>query len=323
MMKYANILRKLFLLPLLHFLPLFESSGARSLQGEAATENVIHIVDNHEGIGVNGLANGANLRQLGQLGHHKEHLPLLVGEGALAVEIGHATAHHLDDFLGDFVMLVADNDDILLIIKANGKSVAGFGHHKEGEQGVQHRLDAKEKDADKEQAKIKNKSRGANTNRIMLLDDGADDIRATAGAAHPIHAGRTNAIQHTARNASQQLIMDHLIIGQKVKGIQRNREGHNAVESTDGILPVHIFVSQKEQGHVTNQACGTHGQAADIISQHGHATDAAAEHFVGHIKHIQGHAHDDAGQCNHKILIESLFPIDTHKITPFRLSFIV
>lgn len=323
MMKYANILRKLFLFPLLQLLPLFERSGARSLQGEAATENVIHIVDNHEGIGVNGLANGANLRQLGQLGHHKEHLPLLMGESALAVEIGHATAHHLDDFLGDFVMLVADDNDVFLIIKANGKGVAGFGHYKEGEQGVQHRLDAEEKDTDKEQAKIKNKSRGANTNRIMLLDDGADDIRATAGAAHPIHAGRTNAIQHTARNASQQLVMDHLIIGQKMKSVQRDRKGHYAIQGADGILSIHVLIGQEKQWHIAHQAGSTHGQAADIISKHRHATNAATEHFVGHIKHVQGHAHDDAGQCNHKILIESLFPIDTHKITPYRLSFIV
>ena len=109
-------------------------------------------------------------------------------------------------------MLIADDDNILLIIKANGEGVAGFRHHKEGEQGVQHRLDAKEKDADKKQAKIKNKTSGTNTNRIMLLDDGTDNIRATTGAAHAIHAGCTNAVQHTARDAGQQLIVHYLIV---------------------------------------------------------------------------------------------------------------
>ena len=177
---------------------------------------------------------------------------MLMGKGTLAMEIGHTAANHLDNLLGDFVVIIADDNDILLIIKANGKGIAGFGHHEKGEEGIQHRLDAEEKDAYEKQAQIKNKARGADTDGIMLLDNGTDNIRAAAGAAHPIHAGRTNAVEHTARNAGQQLIVHHLIIREKMKSIQGNGKGHNAIQSADSILPIHIFIGQKKQGHVAD-----------------------------------------------------------------------
>ena len=84
------------------------------------------------------------------------------------------------------------------------------------------------------------------------MDDGADNIRTTAGAAHPVHAGRANTIKHAARNAGQQLVVHHLIAREKMKSIQGNGKGHNAIQSADSILPIHIFIGQKKQGHVAD-----------------------------------------------------------------------
>ena len=81
-------------------------------------------------------------------------------------------------------MLIADNDNILLVIKANSKGVTGFSHNKEGQEGIQYRLNTEEKDADEQQSQIKNKACSANADGIMLLDDSADNIRTTTGTAH-------------------------------------------------------------------------------------------------------------------------------------------
>ena len=39
-----------------------------------------------------------------------------MGKSALAVQIGNATTYNLNDSLSNLVMLIADNDNILLVI---------------------------------------------------------------------------------------------------------------------------------------------------------------------------------------------------------------
>ena len=99
-------------------------------------------------------------------------------------------------------MLIADDDNIFLVIKANGKGITGFRHDKKSQEGIQYRLNTEEKDTDGQQPQIENKASSANTDGIMLLDDSADNIRATTGAAHPVHTRSANAIKHTACDTS-------------------------------------------------------------------------------------------------------------------------
>ena len=154
-------------------------------------------MDNHKRIRVNLLTNSLDLRQLRQLCHYEKHLAPLVGKSALAMEIGNATANHLNNLFRNLMVLIADNDNIFLIVKANGEGITGLGHYEESKQCVQHRFNTKESYAGSQKHQVKNKTCGADADGIVLLNNRANNIRTTAGAAYSLHTGSANTVEYT------------------------------------------------------------------------------------------------------------------------------
>ena len=233
-------------------------------------------MDNHKGVGVNLLNNGANLRRLGKLCHDKENVTLTVGKGTFAVKVGYATTNNFNDSFCDWFRIIADNDDVLFEIEAYDESVAGFGHNEHGQQGVEGRLDAKEKTADEEQDNVEHKACGANANGVVLLDNGADNIRATTATTNAIHAGSTNAIHYTARNTAEHGVVDRVVGCHEAKEVQAEREDEHTIQGADKVFLVHILITQGEKGHIQNNADDTNGEAHGIIQNSGNATNATA-----------------------------------------------
>ncbi len=121
-------------------------------------------------------------------------------KAALAADIGDTTAHNFNNCLGNILIMLTDNNNLLFIIKACDKSITAFAHNEKGQQCVQHRLNTKERHTSQKQANIEGKASSTNRNRIMLLDYSTNDIRTAARAAHAVHKGGSYAIKHTAGN---------------------------------------------------------------------------------------------------------------------------
>ena len=160
----------------------FRSGEVRTgrLKRKATAKDIVNITDNHKSTGVNLAHNGAHLRQLRQLDDYKNQLTVTMRKAALALDVGNTAANDLDNRFRNFLVMLADDDNLLFVIKADRKSIAGFGHNEEGQQRIQHRLDAEIGNAGQQEADIKNKACRADSHRIMLLDNRADDIRAAA-----------------------------------------------------------------------------------------------------------------------------------------------
>lgn len=120
---------------------------SRRLQREATAKDIVDVADNHEGAGVNIPHDAAHLRQLRELNHNEDQLAVAVREAALALDIGYATAYDVDNRFRNFLVMLADDDNLLLIVKANREGVAGFAHNEEGQQRVEHRLDTEKRNA--------------------------------------------------------------------------------------------------------------------------------------------------------------------------------
>ena len=238
-------------------------------------------------------------------------------KAALALDVGNTAANDLDNRFRNFLVMLADDDNLLFVIKADREGIAGFGHNEEGQQRIQHRLDAEIGNAGQQEADIKNKACRADSHRIMLLDNRADDIRAAARAAHAIHAGRADAVQHAARDTRQQLVMHNIIRRQEMEKVQRYGKNYHAVQRANHIALVHILIGKEEKRHVADKRRRAHRQSGDIIGQHRNAADTAAEHFVRQIEGIHGNTHNCARERHHKILMDFLFHFGTHdKSTP-------
>lgn len=250
--------------------------GTGSLQGEASSENVVNVVDNHKGVGVNFSDDGTNLRSLGKLCHNEEHVTLTVGKCAFAVKVGYATTNNFNDGFGDRFRVVADDDNVLFEIEAYNKSVTGFSHNEHCQQSVEGRFDAKEKTANEEQNDVKHKACGTNANGVVLLNDGADNIRATATTTNAIHTGSTNAIHNAARNTAKHGVVNRVVGCHKTKEVQGEGEDEHTIECANKIFLVHKLVAQSEKGNVQNYTDDTNGEAHGIIQNSGNATDATA-----------------------------------------------
>ena len=112
------------------------------LKRKATAEYVVDVTDNHKGRGINLTHNGAHLRQLRQLDDYKNQLAMTMGKAALAADIGNTTTDDFDNCFRNLLVVLTDDDNLLFLIKACRKSITGFGHHKKGKQGIQHRLNA-------------------------------------------------------------------------------------------------------------------------------------------------------------------------------------
>ena len=63
-------------------------------------------------------------------------------KAALAADIGNTAADDFNNRFRNLLVMLADDNNLLFIIKACRKRITGFGHHKKGKQGIQHRLNA-------------------------------------------------------------------------------------------------------------------------------------------------------------------------------------
>lgn len=80
-------------------------------------------MDNHKGIRVDFLNNGANLCCLGKLCYNKKHITLAMGKGTFAVQVGYTTTNNFDDCFGNGFRIVADDDNVLLKSKPITKAL--------------------------------------------------------------------------------------------------------------------------------------------------------------------------------------------------------
>ena len=61
-------------------------------------------------------------------------------KAALAADIGNTAANDFNNRFRNLLVMLADDDNLLFIIKACRKRITGFSHHKKGKQCIQHRL---------------------------------------------------------------------------------------------------------------------------------------------------------------------------------------
>ena len=85
----------------------------------------------------------------------------------------------------------------------------------------------------------------------MLVDDGADDIGATAAAAYTVHHGRADAIDDTAGDAGQHRIMDvRRFFGQEMECVQRNGKDQHTIQGAAAVSTIHKFISRYKKWDV-------------------------------------------------------------------------
>ena len=125
--------------------------GTGSFQGKTSSENVVNIVDNHKGVGVNLSNNATDFCSLGKLGNYKKNLSLLMSVRAFAVKIGYAATNNFDDCFGNRFGVITDDDNVLFEIEADNKCVTGFVHDEHSQQGIEHRLDTEKEAANEKQ----------------------------------------------------------------------------------------------------------------------------------------------------------------------------
>lgn len=110
----------------------FRSGEVRTgrLKRKATAEDIVNITDNHKSTGVNLSHNGAYLRQLCQLDDYENQLAVTMRKAALAADIGNTAANDFNNRFRNFLVMLADDNNLLFIIKACRKRITGFGHHK-------------------------------------------------------------------------------------------------------------------------------------------------------------------------------------------------
>ena len=120
----------------------FRSGEIRTgrLKRKATAKDIVDITDNHKGTGVNLTHNGAYLRQLRQLDDYKNQLAVTMRKAALAADIGNTAADDFNNRFRNLLVMLADDDNLLFIIKACRKRITGLSHQKKGKQCIQHRL---------------------------------------------------------------------------------------------------------------------------------------------------------------------------------------
>lgn len=102
------------------------------LGSEAFAQHIVSVLNDHKAARVDIADDLFDFGNLGEFGDYQQHLALLVSVGTFGVKVGHASANYFDDAVSDFFIMFADDNDVLFVIKAVGKSVAGLKHNKEG-----------------------------------------------------------------------------------------------------------------------------------------------------------------------------------------------
>ncbi len=109
-----------------------------------------------------------------------------MGIGPFPFDIGDAAAYNPDDGFGNFFVTVADNNNIFFEVKTVAESIGHFEHDKVGRQRVKGRLQPEKKCSGCEQYDVDKKSGGTDTDAVIFLDNGSDDITATGTSACPV-----------------------------------------------------------------------------------------------------------------------------------------
>ena len=99
--------------------------------------------------------------------------------------------------------MLADDDNVFLVIKAGSKRVCYFKYNKEGQHRVKHGFDAEGNGTAEHNENVKNKIGCALADAVIFVNNAADDIHTAGAAAYAVNYAHADAVHNAAGNAAE------------------------------------------------------------------------------------------------------------------------
>ena len=257
-------------------------------QGEAAAVDLVHRVDDNEGLGINLLHQMVQLCQLPVGDHGEHHVPFIAGVAGLGVEQGAATVQHFQDQLADLVALFTE--DLYLNLGV------AHQHHLVQHDGVeQHQQDAvedllpvfREEHLPDENGEVQPVHDHRDGHAPELVGHDGGNVHTAAGSACADHKTNGRADHHTGEYGGQHGVTGHVSdAGNPAEQFQKDGVAEGGNRCVEGEPSAHDSCAQNEHNHVGDHYKGGDGNAQPVLADQGKAGGAAGNQPAGQNEHV-------------------------------------
>ena len=220
---------------------------------------------------------------------------------------GDPPAHLRDDALSYMLGLVGDDEHCLAFIEARYDLVSHIGIHVHADQGEHSRRHAKEKSRRRHDQAVEGKDHASHIQGVILLHNGADDVKATSAAIHAEDYAVANAVEDTTKNSREHDVIDGSIGIQRLGEIQEEGKDSRTYDDVKGVAPAQSLPGRQKQGDIVEKGLQAYGQMAQVVDNDGNARGAACQQVRRHQKEVDGTAGNKAAQGDTKIPQKPVF----------------
>ena len=273
--------------------------GIVGIFGKAVPQNLMGLLHDDEGAGVD---LHHRLLELGQLilfhgGQH--HLGVLLGVVALPIEVGHAPVQLVTDGGRNGFVFLGDDEGHLGVVEMIDDGVDDLAGGEHGDEGIEHIVEIAEHDTGggghhevDAQADLADVHIGP-----LELEQADEDVGAAGGGIDKKHQPQTEAADHTAVDGRQQRL--GINGGDPGKEVDEQGEKDRTQYGADQELQTDFFTAQQKQGQIDEGSHHAHGsEAQQLGDNHGDTGDAAGVEALRLQKQVEAQSKQGAAQSD-------------------------
>ena len=203
---------------------------------------------------------------------------------------------------------VRDDEDGLALIEAGHDLVRDKAVHVHADEREHRRGDAEQEAGHDHEHAVEGEDHAAHAERIIFLQDGAQDVESARASIHAEHEAIADAVEHAAEDRRQHHIVKRRAGIERPQDVQAEGEDPRADDHIDRVLPAHELQRGQQQRQIVKKRLQADGQMEEIIKDDGDAGRAAGEQMRGHQEEIDARARDEAADGDADVSLHGMLP---------------
>lgn len=241
-----------------------------------------------------------DLADLRELDDDEYDVALLAREGALPVQEGHAAAD-FHDAVRDLLRAVRDDQDGLAAVEASDDLVGDHRIHVHADQSEHRRSNAEKESRHAHDHAVEGEDDAAHVERVVLLGNRADDVKAARAAVHAEDNAVANAVEYAAENGREHDVIDRRIGVEEAREVKTEGKDARADDDIDRVAVPERLPGCHEQRDVVEEGLQADGQLRQVVDDDRDACRAARQEMGRHEEEVDGAARDQAAHGDAEI----------------------